>query len=497
MDPSLEPPPATHSGAPARGELVGELQVSSDDEVRRVVERARKAQTAWARLPVEERAHRLLRLRDAIAERAEDLVECVSRESGRPRYEALLHEVVVLLDWTTWCCKTAPRALDPERVPLHLLKHRKSVVHFVPRGVVGVISPRIWPLVIPMGSVVEALVAGNACVVKPSEATPLSMLEAKKIYDSTGLPEDLLAVVVGGAATGAALIDAGIDRCAFSGAVETGRKVGAACGERLVPFTMHLGGKAPLIACDDCHLERTARAIVFGGFAAAGQSCISVGRVYAHEKIYAPLIERVRALVADLRQGDPTRDDVDIGPLQSTEAALAARRHVEAAVAGGARLVCGGASSDRFFEPTVLGDCDHGMAVMHVELLAPIVPFMKVASDDEAVDLANDSHLGLNAYVFTKDRERAVRLADRIDAGSVVVNDVLSNYAAIEAPFGGVKQSGIGRVHGTRSIQEMCHRKHVSLDRVTPPARDPFWYPYTSRSLRWLQRGVRLLYARR
>src|SRR5450432_2806847 len=192
--------------APASGELLAELPVTPDAEVRRVVAPARKAQAAWAVLPVEERASRLLRLRDALADRAEDLVQAVSRECGKPRHEALLHEVTTLLDLLGWVCKHAPAALAPERLALHLMKHRSSEVHRVPRGVVGVISPWNFPLVIPMGSVVAALVAGNACVVKPSEVAPLAMLEVKKIYDSTGLPEDLLAVVVGYGSAGHALV---------------------------------------------------------------------------------------------------------------------------------------------------------------------------------------------------------------------------------------------------------------------------------------------------
>jgi succinate-semialdehyde dehydrogenase/glutarate-semialdehyde dehydrogenase len=483
--------------APASGELLAELPVTSGEEVSRVVARARKAQVAWAVLPVEERAHRLLRLRDALAEHAEDLVEMVSRECGKPRHEALLHEVTTLLDLTSWYCKHAARALAPERVSLHLMKHRASEVHYVPRGVVGVISPWNFPLVIPMGSVVGALLAGNACVVKPSEVTPLVMLEAKKIYDSTGLPEDLFAVVVGYGPTGQTLVEAGIDYCVFTGAVETGKKVAAACGARLVPCTMELGGKAPLVACDDCDLERTARAIVFGGFANSGQACISVERVYATDRVYEPLLDRVRTLVGELRQGDPARDFVDVGAIIFPRQIDVARKHVEDALKKGARLVCGGRTRPgpgQFFEPTVLADCDHSMTVMREEIFGPVVPFMRVRDDEEAIRLANESHLGLNAYVFSKDRGRARRVAERIEAGSVVVNDVMSNYASVEAPFGGIKESGFGRVHGLESLREMSQRKHVSFDRVAPPARDPIWYPYTAKSFHWLQRGVRLLF---
>ena len=490
-------PNSVRSYAPATGELLGEVPVTPDDEVRRVVARARKAQQAWAVLPVEERAHRLLRLRDAIADGAEDLVELLSRECGKPRHEALVHEVTTLLDHLAWACKHAPGALRDEKVPLHLLKHRASVVRFEPRGVIGIISPWNFPLVIPMGGVIEALVTGNACVVKPSEVTPLILREAKRIYDSTGLPEDLFGVVYGFGPTGQALIDSGIDFCVFTGAVETGRRVAAACGQRLVPCTMELGGKAPLIACEDCDIERTANAIVYGGYANAGQACISVERVYAHESVHDALLERVRQGLERLRQGDPAKDYVDIGAIIFPKQIDVARKHVEDAVKKGARLVSGGKTlpgPGQYFEPTLLAGCDHTMTVMREETFGPVVPFMKVRSDEEAVALANESHLGLNAYVFTRSKARGRKLAEKVEAGSVVVNDVLSNYAAIEAPFGGIKASGFGKVHGVEGLREMCRRKHVNVDRITPPARDPYWFPYTAKSFHWLQRGVKLLF---
>jgi acyl-CoA reductase-like NAD-dependent aldehyde dehydrogenase len=485
------------SYAPATGELIGEVAVTPAGEVERVVARARKAQQAWAVLPVEERAHRILRLRDTLAERSDELVDLLALECGKPRHEALLHEVTTLLDLAGWAAAHAPAALAPEVKKLHLMKHRTGEVHRVPRGVVGVISPWNFPLVIPMGTVIEALVAGNACVVKPSEVTPLVLLKAKEIYDSTGLPEDLFGVVVGLAPTGQALIEAGIDYCVFTGAVETGRKVAAACGARLVPCTMELGGKAPLLACEDCDLERTARAIVFGGFANSGQVCISVERVYVHHSVYAPLVTRVAALTAELRQGDPSRDYVDVGAITFPRQIEIAERHIADAIKKGARIVRGGKrlpGPGQFFEPTVLADCDPSMSVMREEIFGPIVPMMCVQSEDEAVALANDSPLGLNAYVFTRGRATGRRLSERIQAGSVLVNDVLTNYSTTEAPFGGIKQSGFGRVHGEQSLRDLCHEKYVSFDRVPAPSRDPVWFPYTSKNYAWLQRGVRLIF---
>jgi succinate-semialdehyde dehydrogenase/glutarate-semialdehyde dehydrogenase len=494
---STEPPNALRVHAPATGELLGDLPVTSDDDVRRVVARARKAQQAWAVLPAVERAERLIRLRDAIAEHADDLTDLLSRESGKPRHEALVHEVTVLLDLVTWCCKHGPAALAPEPIAYHLLKHRSGEVRFVPRGVIGILSPYNFPLVIPMGSVVEALVAGNACVVKPSEVAPLTVAEVKRIYDSTGLPEDLFALVIGRADTGRALVDAGIDHCVFTGSVDAGRKVAAACGARGVSCALELGGKAPLLACEDCDPERTARAVVFGAFANSGQACLSVERVYAHDRVYEALVDRVRVLTGELRQGDPARGSVDVGALALSRQLDVARRHVDDALKRGARLVCGGhalAGAGRFFEPTVLADCDHSMLVMREETFGPVVAMMRVANDDTAIELANDSPLGLGAYVFTRSRSRGRALAERIEAGSVLVNDVLTSYATIEAPFGGVKQSGFGRVHGASAIRDLCHRKHIGYDRVPPPSRDPIWFPYTDTSLRWMQRASRLLF---
>jgi acyl-CoA reductase-like NAD-dependent aldehyde dehydrogenase len=491
-------PPKIRSYAPATGELLGEVPVHTKDEVDAVVGRARKAQAAWGILPVEERAERLLRLRDAIVDRADEIVEILSKECGKPRQEALVHEVTVIADLATYYCRNAARILASQEISLHLLRHRASVVHFVPRGVVGVISPWNFPFSIPMGDVLAALITGSAAVVKPSEVTPLTMKKAKEIYDSTGLPEDLFGVVTGYGATGSALIESGIQKLVFTGGVETGKRVAAACGARLVPCVMELGGKAPLIACADADLERTARAVVYGGFANAGQVCISVERVYAHKDIYDPLVARVKALTEKLRVGDPAKDFYDVGAIIFPRQIEVAEAHIADAVKLGAELVTGGhrkPGPGQFFEPTVLAGCTASMTVMNEEIFGPIVPIQKVDSEDEAVELANRSHLGLNAYVFTKDRRKGRKLAERVEAGSVVVNDVFVNYAACETPFGGIKQSGFGRVHGDDALRDMAERRHINYDRIASPAKDPLWYPYTPKSMHWMQRGLRVLFA--
>ena len=487
------------SWEPATGDLLGEVAITAREDVARAIARAKKAQTAWAVLPVQERALRLLRFRDALVERAEELVDVISRECGKPRTDALSHEVMIAVDQLTYYCNNAHKILAPRDISLHLLKHKRSTLHYVPRGVIGVISPWNFPFVIPMADVFAALITGSAAVVKPSEVTPLSIQKAKEIFDATGLPEDLFGVVHGRGDVGQALIEGGIQKLIFTGGVETGKRVAAACGANLVPCVIELGGKAPLLACSDCDVERTARAIVYGGFVNSGQVCISVERVYAHATIHDKLVDRVKVLTEEIRQGDPSTDTVDVGAIIFGKQIEIATDHIADAVKKGARIVTGGKrrpGPGMFFEPTVLADCNHSMTVMKEEIFGPIVPIQKVDSEDEAIRLANDSHLGLNAYVFTKDREKGKRLAERIEAGSVVVNDVLTNYAAVESPFGGMKQSGFGRVHGDDALRDMAETRHIFSGRLPDPARDPLWFPYSPKAFRWQMRLLRAMYSR-
>jgi succinate-semialdehyde dehydrogenase/glutarate-semialdehyde dehydrogenase len=485
------------SHAPATGALLGEVPVASAEDVRRVVAKARRAQEAWGLLPVAERAERVLRFRNALVDRAEEVVDIISRETGKPKPDALLHEVVPIADLTTYYAKRAEKFLAPREIDLHLFKHKRSYVHYAPRGVVGVISPWNFPFSLSMGDAIAALIAGNAVVVKPSEVTPLVSQKSKEIWDATGLPEDLFQVVQGYGATGAALIDAGVNKIVFTGGVATGKRVAAMCGERLIPCVLELGGKAPLLACADADVERTARAIVFGGFANSGQVCVSVERVYAHESIHDRLLERVVGLVSELRQGDPESGNVDVGSVTFPKQIEIAEAHVRDAVGKGAELRAGGKrrpGPGMFFEPTILARCDHSMTVMTQEIFGPIVPFMRVATEEEAIAFANDSHLGLNAYVFTRDRARGRRIAERVQAGSVLVNDVLVNHAAPETPFGGVKQSGIGRVHGEQALRDMCDVRHVMYDRFASMEREPLWFPYAPETVKWGLKAARALF---
>lgn len=487
------------SYAPATGDVLGEVPVFTSDDVQKAMVRARAAQAIWAELPLEARCARVLDLRDKIVDRASELVDVLSRECGKPRNEALVHEVLVLVDMATYFTKRAPKILAPREIELHLFRHRRSYVHYAPRGVVGIISPWNFPLVIPMGDTIAALIAGNAVVLKPSEVTPLIALKFKEIYDASGMPRDLFQVVTGDGATGAALIDARPDKLVFTGAVSTGKRVAAACGERLIPCTMELGGKAAAIVCEDADLERAAQAIVFGGFANSGQICISVERVYAHRSLYQPLVDRITELTRGLRQGDPSTSEVDVGAMIFPKQVEIVESLLKDALARGAELKAGGkrkVGKGQFFEPTVLAGCNHDMRVMREEIFGPIVPIMSVNSEDEAIAYANDSHLGLMGYVFTRDRARGRRVAEQVRAGTVMVNDVLSGYACPEAPFGGVKESGFGRVHGEEGLRDLCEVRHVNYNRLPTTSREPVWFPYSNRMHATMERVMRVVWKR-
>ena len=482
---------------PLTGEVLGDVPDTGAAEVKQAVARAREAQHAWGQLPVAERCRRVARFRDQVVKRAPELCELISREGGKTRAEALSMEVMLIADLATYFIKRAPKILQPESIPLHLLKNRGSYIHYVPRGVVGIIAPWNFPFGIPIGETVMALLAGNAVIVKPSDITPLIALKAKELYDAAGLPPDLFQVVTGRGPTGAALIDAGIDYCIFTGSTATGRKVAAACGERLIPCTLELGGKCPAVVCADADVDRTARALVWGAFANQGQVCVSVERVYAHQAVHDELVEKVVALTEKLRLADGDKSEqVDVGAMTWDRQVEIVEERLNQATESGARVRTGGARAGHGlqFAPTVLTECRQDMDVMRKEFFGPLLPIMRVRDEEEAIALANDSSLGLAAYVFTDDKQKGRRIAERLEAGTVMVNDVLITYGAPETPWGGIKQSGIGVTHSERGLKDLCQARHVNYDRLALK-RELWWYPYsdkiyqqTIKLMRWIFR---------
>jgi succinate-semialdehyde dehydrogenase/glutarate-semialdehyde dehydrogenase len=340
--------------------------------------------------------------------------------------------------------------------------------------------------------------AGNTVVLKPSEVTPRSGKLVGDLFAAAGLPADILQVVLGDGETGAALIESGVDKISFTGSVATGRKVGEACGRRLIPCTLELGGKDPCIVCSDADVERAARGIVFGAFMNSGQVCMAVERVYVVESLADRFIERVVELARGLRQG--SEGEFDVGAIFWPRQLEIIERHVAEAVAQGAVVLVGGRRNPNlkglFYEPTVLTHVTHDMAIMREETFGPILPIVRVRDEEEAIRLANDTSYGLTATIWSRDRERAMGYARRISAGSVIINDSSMTYGATEAPFGGVRNSGVGRVNGEEGLRGYCYSQPIIVDRFG--RRDePAWYPFTAHKLRNFQRMVRWVWGTR
>lgn len=464
---------------PSTGAVLSELPVFGPDEVQAEVTKARTAGRAWAEKTVAQRCAALWPVTQAIARRTDELVETIHQENGKVGMDALSLDVGASLLVMNYFLENGPRILADEPIRLATARHRASYLTYRPKGVIGIITPWNFPFFMPAADVSMALIAGSAVVLKPSEVTPLSALLLKKCYDEAGVDPDLFRVVTGLGPTGAALIEAQPDHLVFTGAVATGRRVGVACAERLIPYTLELGGKAPAVVLEDADLDRASNAIVWGGFANSGQICASVERVYAVEPVYDALVQKVTDATLKLTVGEKGEVGSLTWPRQ--------REIVEALVADakqkGARVMTGGHRTGDpaglYYAPTVLADCDHQMEVMKAEIFGPVVPMMKVKDAEEALRLANDSHLGLAGYLFTKDKEQARHFAERLEVGSVMVNDVLSCAGVPEMPWGGIKHSGLGVVRSDRGLKELSHARHINMDRVPPLERDPYWYPYT------------------
>jgi acyl-CoA reductase-like NAD-dependent aldehyde dehydrogenase len=327
--------------------------------------------------------------------------------------------------------------------------------------------------------------AGNAVVVKPSEFTPIILEKTRLLFEEAGLPRGLFGVVQGKGDVGAELIRSGVDMVVFTGSVATGRKVNIAAAEQMIPCVLELGGKDPAIVLPDADLDSAAKKIAWGAFANSGQTCASVERVYVHESVAKPFTDKVVALARSLRQGEPNQHDVDVGAMTTQAQVEIVRRHLDEAKARGAKVLAGGEvkvtpEGARFVQPTVLTGTTPDMAIVRDETFGPMLPIMTYRTEEEAVRLANDSAYGLSAYVFTRSRARAERIANQLVAGTVMHNDALYTHAAPETPWGGVKSSGLGRVHGKHGLRDFCEVRHVNLERVSFPA---FWYyPYSRKA---------------
>ena len=475
------------SSDPATGEEVGRVPLASAEEVREAVRRARQAQKPWADAGYGARGKLVMRARQIVLEELEEIALLISRETGKPITEAISMELSPTLDLMQFFARRTKQMLRAEKLDIgqYGLMGRTSRIVYKPLGTIGIISPWNFPWAIPLGEVVMALMAGNAVVLKPSELTPLVGLKIAEVFKRAGLADGLLQVLTGDGTTGQALVEADVDKIMFTGSVATGKRVAQSAAKKLTPVVLELGGKDPMIVLEDADVETAASAAVWGAFSNSGQACASVERCYVHERIAQAFIENVVEKTRALRQSIGTNDDTDIGSMSSERQVGIVEEHVEDAVKRGARVLTGGKRAgqlaDTFYEPTVLADVDHTMTIMREETFGPVLPVMTFKREDEAVRLANDSVFGLTASVWSRDARRGTRLAQELEAGTVMVNEVLYTHGIAQTPWGGMKQSGLGRTHGRLGLLELVRPQHVHVNRIAR-LRDFWWFSYTPRA---------------
>jgi succinate-semialdehyde dehydrogenase/glutarate-semialdehyde dehydrogenase len=487
LDPVAGGPREIVSIDPSTGEEIGRAPLLRADEVVVAVIRARGAQRTWAELSYRDRARFILRAREIVLDQLEEIAKLISRETGKPVTEAIAMEIVPTLDLMHYFATNAKQLLKRKRIGLgqYNFMARSSYIVYKPLGVVGIISPWNFPWATPLDEVVMALMAGNAVVVKPSELTPFTALKIADVFKQAQLPNGLLQIVTGDGSTGAALVEAGVNKIMFTGSVNTGKRVAEAAAKHLTPVVLELGGKDPMIVFEDANLENAARAAIWGAFCNSGQACASIERCYVHESIADKFVDLVVKETGLLKQDKAATDNIDVGAMTNERQLEIVEDHVSDAVKRGAKVRAGGHrlndATGWFHQPTVVTNVDHSMKLMRDETFGPVLPIMTFRTDEEGVRFANDSIYGLTASVFTGDLDRGKRIAEQIDAGTVMINEVVYTHAVAQTPWGGVKQSGYGRTHGALGLLELVSAQHIHVNAM-PRLADVWWFPYSKRA---------------
>jgi len=485
---------------PATGELVGSVETLTPAKVQAVVDDVAEVQPFWAALTLEDRARYMRRAGDVLLEDMDEIAELLTNEQGKPRVESYTMELLPTVDSLKWIADNGPEILSDEKLSMPVfLKSKSAKLTYEPIGVVGVIAPWNYPWSIPFGEVAIALMAGNGVVLKPASLTPLIGERIRQTFEKAGLPEGLVRTVHGGGRIGDALVKSTAGKIFFTGSVEVGRKVGVECAKRMKGSVLELGGKDPQIVCPDADLANAISGAVWGGFANAGQTCSGIERVYVHRDIADAFIEGVVRETERLTVGDPREWTTEIGPMVSEEQAKIVNELVDDAVENGATKHTGGPTEvegmkGSFIAPVVLTGVTHEMRIMKEEIFGPVLPIVTVDSEEQAIELANDSEFGLGASVWTKDRAKGERMAHRIESGMVWTNDHSFSHGACVCAWGGVKDSGLGRSHSKFGFYECVNIKQLAWEPGW--TRDMWWQPYDRKLGDAIRYSAQLLYSR-
>jgi acyl-CoA reductase-like NAD-dependent aldehyde dehydrogenase len=472
---------------PATGRELGRVRVAAAEEILAAVERSRQTFKNWRSSTFFERKSLVMNAREVILAEMDEMAELISSESGKPIAEAISMEIAPVLDLMQWIARRAEKMLRPRRVGIGMfaLMGRSSQIIYQPLGVIGIIPAWNYPFSIPLGEAVMAVMAGNTVVIKPSELTPLVGLKIGEIFEKAGFPENVVQVVCGAGEAGAALVEAAPDKVIFTGSTATGKKILAAAAEKMTPVVLELGGKDPMIVFDDANIELAASAAVWGAFCNSGQNCSAVERLYVQEGIAEELTRRIVEKTRELKQGPGQSEDVSIAAMSSERQVRIVEQHADDFREAGAEILTGGRRSgdtsvgvSLYYSPTVIAGATNDMRPMQEETFGPLLPICTFKTEDEAISLANDTEYGLMASVWTRDYKRGRRVAEKIEAGTVCINEVLYTHGIGQTPWGGFKNSGRGRTHGREGLMELVQPQHIHTNRIAILP-DAWWFPYS------------------
>jgi succinate-semialdehyde dehydrogenase/glutarate-semialdehyde dehydrogenase len=483
---------------PATLTKIGELPLYTSEMVEEKILLAKQAQIVWSAKSLRERARELVLFRKFLANNKEEMISCICNETGKTKMDALL-EIFTTLESIDYISKKGVKFLANEKRSSGRMVHKSCYVNYHPHGVVGVISPWNYPLILSVTPIMNALMAGNTVVIKPSEITPYTTLKTLEFFQRAGLTNGILQVVTGKEIVGAALVNSpNTNMICFTGSTSVGRIIGEACGRMLKPVILELGGKDPMIVCKDADLRRAVRGALWGGFANAGQTCISVERVYVEKAIYNEFISLLKEEYVNIKQGSK-EEFPSIGSMTVPRQVEIVESHYHNAKLKGAFFVAGGkrlvSEKGLYHEPTIVIGVTHEMKIMREETFGPEISVMAFNTEDEAISLANDSEYGLCASVWTNDSEKAKRISKKIQSGSVCINDVLANYMISDLPFGGFKKSGLGRVHGPEGLRAYAQVQAISSNRWFWRFSDElWWFPYSKKIYGYVSNAVKFLF---
>lgn len=488
---------------PATGELLGTVAAMPPEAVTEAVARARRAQKAWAGSSFKRRRAVLEHMLVHVLDHADELCDYIVKDSGKTYENAMLGEIMPICNKIRWMIKNGEKYLKPEKVGAGLLMHKKARIEYVPLGVVACIIPWNYPLQNIISSLVAPLMAGNAVILKASEAVAWSTARFQKITDEAlqkeGFSTDTVQIINGYGDTGAALVRSGVQKILFIGSVGNGRRIIEGSAEHLTPVVMELGGKDPLIVCDDADIPKAVHSALGGTFINLGQNCIASERVIVFDQIYDRFVQEVTQAAKPLRQGVPRKGGhVDVGAITTAQQLRVIDTLVKDALAKGAKAVVGGAINEigqgTFYPPTILVEVTPDMDIATTEVFGPVMLIMRVRGEDEAIALANSTEFGLHSSVITKDPVRGERIARQLEAGATCINDFGLCYLDQDLPFGGVKYSGFGRMNGRDGLRAYTNPKAVLSDRFSIEI-PPRLYPVGRNDYASAGATVRLLFS--